>query len=342
MPVTDVGFFAFLITTFKDTLTTAADLLYPWVLGMLGFLLLLELIRVAWGIGIKDEHKVAAWAGYLIRFILLCLVIPRWEYFFTTVTTLGVNLGLHAGGNRIAQAQFLNPGSYLQLGVELGDILYQQWNASTITGAVQVALSPVMTAAYFLAWVVFLLAFFVMGLLIFMKQIEMAFALPALLVLLPFLAFGKTGWIGQGVVTYVVKLAYTFFLLALIASIVFPVAKGIALTTPDVRQALFFVFAAVTFVACFLVGPKMASNMMSGVFTLGAGSLANAALLGLHTATLATQTIQETTRRVVNTTGAVLREASGGAINVPTIPPAVGQGHLTQSLREGARHLHGS
>lgn len=340
MPVTDVGFFAFLITTFKETLTTAADLLYPWVLGMLGGLLFFELVRVAWGIGIKDDHKIAAWAGYAVRLILLVLIVPRWEYFFTTVTTLGVNLGLHAGGNRIAQAQFLNPGSYVQLGVEVGDILFRQWNASTITGAVQVALSPLVTAVYLLAWILFVLAFFVMGLIIFMKQIELAFALPALLVLLPFLAFGKTGWIGQGVVTYVVKLAFTFFMLALIASIVYPVAQGIALTTPDILQALFYVFAAITFAACFLVGPRMALNMMSGVFTLGAGSLANAALLSLQTVTLATHTVQETTRHLINTTGTVLREATGGAVNLPTIPPAVGRGTVTQSLRDGARHLH--
>jgi hypothetical protein len=339
MPITDVGFFAFLLTTFKDTLTQAADLLYPWVLGMLGILLLFELGRVCWGISVEG-HKAVALAGYAIRAILLCLIVPRWEYFFTTVTTLGVNLGLHAGGDRITQANFLNPGAYLQLGTDIGRLLYEQWDTSQITNAFQVVLSPVLTAGYFLAWIIFLVAFFVMALVIFMKQIEMAFALPALLVLLPFLAFGKTGWIGQGVVTYVVKLAYTFFMLALIASIVYPVAKGITLTTPDIRQALLLDFAAITFTACFIAGPMLARNIMSGVFTLGAGSLANAALLELQTLSLASRTLQETTRRVVNTTGAVVREASAGAINLPTVPPTVGRGHLTQSLRDGARHLH--
>ena len=80
--------------------------------------------------------------------------------------------------------------------------------------------------------------------------------------------------------------------------------------------------------------------MMSGVFTLGAGSLANAVLLSLHTLTLGSTTLQEGGRRLFNATGAALREASGGAVTLPTIPPRPGRSHVTQALRDGARHLH--
>jgi hypothetical protein len=339
MQPTQVGFFVLLISAFKDALTQAADNLYPWVLAMLGLLLFFELVRVCWGIGIEG-HKYAALASFVLKLLLLCLIIPRWEYFFTTLTTLGVNLGLHAGGDRITQANFLNPGAYLQLGTDIGQILYTQWDTSQLSNAFQVVLSPVLTAAYFLAWVIFLLAFFLMALLVFMVQIEAAFALPGLLVLLPFLAFGKTGWIGQGVVTYIVKLAYKFFMLAMIASIVYPVAKDITATTPDIRQALLLDFAAITLTACFVAAPIMARNMMSGVFTLGAGSLANAALLAMHTLSLGQTTVLEGGRRGFNATGHVLREASGGHVNLPTIPPRPGQGQLMHSLRDGARHLH--
>jgi len=170
MPTTQVTFFAFLIATFKEALTQAADALYPWVLGMLGLLLLFELGRVCWGIGVEG-HKVGALAGYVVRLAVLCYVVPRWEYFFTSLTTLGVNLGLRAGGNRITQAHFLNPGAYFQLGIDMGQMLYDQWNSSQITNALGIVFSPILTMAYFLAWVIFLIAFFVMALIIFMVQI---------------------------------------------------------------------------------------------------------------------------------------------------------------------------
>jgi hypothetical protein len=340
MPATDVGFFVFLINAFKDALTQAAENLYPWVLAMLGLLLFFELVRVCWGIGVEG-HKYAALATFLLKLLLLCLIIPRWEYFFTTLTTLGVTLGLHAGGDRLTQKTFLNPGAYLQLGTDIGGILYQQWDTSQMTNAFQVVLSPVLTVAYFLAWVVFLLAFFIMGLLVFMVQIEAAFALPGLLVLLPFLAFGKTGWIGQGVVTYAVKLAYKFFMLAMIASIVYPIAKDLTIPAPDIRQAIMFDFAAIVLVACFIAAPMMARNMISGVFTLGAGSAANAALLALHTVTLGQTTLIEAGRRTYNAAGHVLHEASGGRVQLPLLPPPrAGQGQILHSLRDGARHLH--
>lgn len=339
---TKIDFFVTLIEAFKEALSHATDALYPWVLGMLGILLTLEMGRVAYGIGIKDEKPGTAWIGFGIRLIVLCTLTTRWEYFFTTLTTQGMQLGLHAGGDRLKQANFLNPGAYLQLGLDLGQVLFEQWNKSAIATVADVLWSPGMTMAYFLAWVLFLLAFFVMALIIFITQIEMAFALPSLLVLLPFLAFGKTGWIGQGVVTYVVKLAYKFFCLALIASIAYPITKELALTqTPDIRQALLMMFAAGTILACYLMGPRLATNIMSGVFTLGAGSLANAGLLAFQTATLMRTLTQEVTRRTVNTTGAVLAEATGGRVQLPTMPPPRAHGsQLTTSLRDGARHLH--
>ena len=130
-------------------------------------------------------------------------------------------------------------------------------------------------------------------------------------------------------------------MLALIASIVFPIAKTITLTTPDIRQAVMLDFAAIILTACFIYAPAMARNMISGVFTLGAGSLANAALLAMHTISLGSATIQEGTRRVLNATGDVLREASGGYVNLPTIPPSPSRSQVTQHLRDGARHLNG-
>jgi hypothetical protein len=342
MPPTQIGFFVFLIQAFQEALSHATDALYPWVLGMLGILLTLEMGRVAYGIGIKDEKAGPAWIGFGVRLIVLCALTTRWEYFFTTVTTLGVQLGLRAGGDRLTPANFLNPGAYIQLGLDLGQILFEQWNKSAIATVTDVLWSPGVTFFYFLAWLLFLLAFFLMGLIVFAKQIEMAFALPSLLVLLPFLAFGKTGWMGQGVVTYILKLAYTWFLLALIASIAYPITKEMALSqSPDIRQALLMMFAGLTVLACYLLGPKMAVNIFSGVFTLGAGSMANAALLTLQTATLMKTLIHEVTRRTVNTTGAVLSEATGGRVQLPTIPPPrVHPGQLTASLRNGARHLH--
>jgi len=310
------------------------------VFTIFAFLLTLELLRVCWKIS-AEGHAVGTFVLFGLRTILLATLITRWEFFLTTATTLGVQLGLHIGQGRISQAQFLNPGAYVQLGVAIGQILYEQWSTSQLTNAFEIALSPLLTAGYFLAWLLFLLAFFAMALIIFMKQIELAFALPTLLLLLPFLAYGKTGWLGQGVLTYVAKMAYVFCMLALIASVVFPIMETATATEPDIRQAWMIVCVALTFLACFIAGPMMARNIMSGVFTLGAGSLANAALLAGQSLSAAKSTVQETTRRVVNTVAPMVSEATGGRVEVPHIPAAPRPQAVTQALREGARHLYG-
>jgi type IV secretion system protein TrbL len=340
MPVTQVAFFALLINTFKEVLSTATDAIYPWVYVMTAFLVMLELGRVCYGIEVQGQ-KAGALATWLIRVVFLSWVISNWEYLFSTCMLQGVQMGLRMGGNRISQENFLNPGAYVQLGIEVGDVLYQQWNTSQISNALGVVFSPFVTGGYFLAWVFFVICFFLMALTIYIVQIEMAFAVPTLLVLLPFLAFGKTGWMGQGTVTFLAKQAYLFLMLALIASVSVPIAQQITLThAPDIRQALLIDFAALALVVMFWKGPTYARNILSGVLTMGAGSVANAAVLASQTIVLGRDTLREIGRQALNTGALVVTAASGGVLTVPTIPKAPQAPHLTRTLQDSARHLH--
>jgi type IV secretory pathway TrbL component len=341
MDPTRVSFFVELLNAFKSALGQATELIYPWVFVTLSFFALLELLlRIARGLqsNTLGKHLV----GYAARLALLTWAVARWDWLFTLVIKQGIDMGLYMAGGTLRSAQFLNPGAYYQLGLDMSVVLLEQWDTSSIAGMVDVALSPVLTFGYFLAWVVFTACFAIMALVIFIVQIEQAFALPTLLVLLPFLMCKQTGWIGQGTVTYMVRLAYRFLMLALIVGIVKPVAETLTLAKPDIRQAYMLGCGAVTFLVCFLKGSSMAANILNGVLTLGGGSVAEAGALLLSTLQAGKAAALDVGRRGWNATGAGLDVATAGRVTLPTLPPprpTTPQLHST--LVQARRAMHG-
>jgi type IV secretory pathway TrbL component len=339
--VTKVTFFVELLQAFKDALSRAQDLIYPWVFLIFSVLALLALM-LAVARGVESSKMGKALVIWVLKIAALGWIIARWDWLFTLITRQGIDMGLHMAGDRITRAAFLNPGAYYQLGLDIGMPLLQALDTSVMVNMVQVVLSPVMTVMYFLAWLTFCVGFFVMGLTVFMIQIEQAFAIPTLLALLPFLACAQTGWVGQGAVTYGVKLAFRFLMLALIAGVVYPVTETILLTKPDLRQACMMACAAITFVVVFLKGSRMAGDIMSGVFTLGGGSMAEAGMLVMHTLTAGKTMILEGARRGWSAAGNVLDTATAGRATLSTIPPPrVPSSQLHTTLTNAARSLYG-
>jgi type IV secretion system protein TrbL len=341
MDPTRVSFFVELLNAFKSALGQATTLIYPWVFVTLSFFALLELLlSIARGLqsGTLGKHLV----GYGVRLVLLGWAIGRWEWLFTLVIRQGIDMGLYMAGGTLTSAQFLNPGAYYQLGLDMSGILLEQWNTSALAGMVDVVVSPVLTFGYFLAWVVFTTCFAIMALVIFIVQIEQAFALPTLLVLLPFLLCKQTGWIGQGTVTYMVRLAYRFLMLALIVGIVKPVTETMTLPKPDIRQAAMLACGAVTFLICFLKGSSMAANILNGVMMLGGGSVAEAGALLLSTLQAGKAAALDVGRRGWNATGAALDVATAERMTLPTIPPPrPSTPQLHSTLVQAGRAMHG-
>lgn len=351
MPTDQIGFFVVLIQAFKDTLASATQALYPWAFYLFGAMAGLEVARVCLGLVAHEEKLAPALINTGLKFGAVAYLLQRWEYFFTLMTAQGLQLGLLAGGNNLSKAQFLNPGAYFELGAQMGDLLFQQWNRSAIGTIGQMVVSPFMTTAYFVAWLLFLIAFVLLAAIVLMFQIKLAFCVPAMLTILPFLVWKGTAWLAQGIFSYTAKAAYHFFMLALTASIAFPIATLItAQEAPDIRQAMLLVGDAGLLVACFLMVPGMAKDIMSGVFTMGAGSLASAAFLSSSMLSTATKVLTQLGRAVVGAGRGLAgnfaggRAPGGGSGGFPSVvrvspPPAASPRLLQAGLRSGAQYL---
>jgi len=271
MDPTQIGFFVAIIQRFKDLsglMTTAAQ---AWVFWTFQVLVTLELARVCWRLTVVHE----AWAPLLMRLVILYSILgyvftgTHWEYLYTLTIGQGIQLGLRIAGNTMDPPQFLNPAFYFQQGLDVGVILVAQWNRVGITGLGQILLSIPTTLAYMFAWVVFLVAFLVMALTLFYLQIKTALAMPLIFVLLPALLYEKTEWIATGAIRYLVHLAYVFVALAVTAALTMPLVAQVTWTqAPDIQQALLFDVIALSMAGLFIAVPKMATNILSGIFQM--------------------------------------------------------------------------
>lgn len=340
MNPTQIQIFADMLQQFKETLIGVQDKMYPWVFAIFGLLLLLELGRTCTGI-VTGENRYAALLSYFIRLGLLCFVIPRWEYLYTTLLAFAVQFGLTSVGNVLTSANFLNPAAYIQRGDEMGAFLYAQWQTSSWVSITDIAISPLIALGLLIAWIVFFTAFVVMGLTLFAVQLEAAFAMPALLVLLPFLALKTTAWIGQGAVTFTVRIAFQFLILAIISSVVYPFTKGFAAASElDLRQIVLLLSWAIGLALLFVFGPKLARNIFSGAFSLGAGSASQVGMLVSYSMATTHVLAYQTARLGWNSAAGIVQGSSQGRINPPRIPPlSPSRTRLLQSLSNGARHL---
>jgi type IV secretion system protein TrbL len=228
------------------------------------------------------------WRGHLLEPILHTLFKAATVYWalynFPTLLNAArdtfVYLGLLAGGNHLTVQQFLDPGEWLNQGIRITALLYGSMHAGFGLTSIAQAIG------YFLLWLVFLGAFAVMAINIFVWQLELLIAAVMLLMLLPALACRSTAWMGQGALAYVINKSFRFGVGALLASLTFQVLPMLTVTTPVSFQSVAVSCIGGWAIAMlFLVCNKMASGFLAGIPQLGAGTVVST---GLATAGLVT------------------------------------------------------
>ena len=131
-------------------------------------------------------------------------------------------------------------------------------------------------ACLLFAWVLVLLAFFVLAVQLFITLIEFKLTTLAGFVLIPFGLFGKTAFMAERVLGNVISSGIKVLVLAVIIGIgstlfsQFP--AGFGGPTPTIDDAMAVVLAALSLLGLGIFGPGIANGIVSGGPQLGAGS----------------------------------------------------------------------
>ena len=183
-------------------------------------------------------------------------------------------LGITAGGGTMTADDLLRPGHLAGTGFEAAWPLLKQ--ASEMLGFTSFFDNFLTIAILLIAWLLVIIAFFVLAIQLFITILEFKLTALAGFVLVPFALWNRTSFLAERVLGNVVSSGIKVMVLAVIVGIgsgFFSEFVG-ALNgqEPDIGQAMSLVLASLALFGLGIFGPGIASGLVAGAPQLGAGA----------------------------------------------------------------------
>lgn len=297
----------------------------------------------------SDQARAVRGDGYLIG---------NWNSLARIVFESFAGLGLKASGTSLSSAEFLRPGRIAQVGLDAGRPILD--SISSLIGYVSFFENFVQIAVLLFAWIVVLLAFFILAIQLLVTLIEFKLTTLAGFVLIPFGLFGKTAFAAERVLGNVISSGVKVLVLAVIVGIGSTLfsqfTAGFGGNQPTIENAMALVLGALSLLGLGIFGPGIANGIVSGGPQLGAGSavgtglaaggvIAAGAGLAAGAAGLAGGAIAGAARggsAIATSAGNLFRtaqasgsEATGSTAESPLRSLAAGLGGRTRDARKG-------
>ena len=229
----------------------------------------------AWG---ADEDVLARLVKKTLFIGAFAFLISNWNALARVVFESFAGLGLKASGAGFTQADLLRPGRIAEVGLEAGMPILQ--SVGELMGFTSFFENFVQIAVLLFAWIVVLLAFFVLAIQLFVSLIEFKLVTLAGFVLVPFGLFNKTAFMAERVLGNVLSSGIKVLVLAVIVGIGSTLfgeftrtfGGGVAGAQPTIEDAAGLVLASLSLLGLGIFGPGIANGIVSGGPQLGAGA----------------------------------------------------------------------
>jgi type IV secretion system protein TrbL len=181
-------------------------------------------------------------------------------------------LGLKASGTAMTAADLMRPGFVASAGFDASRPLLEK--AGELIGITTFFSNFVTIAVLLLAWVIVLLAFFVLAVQLFIAIIEFKLTTLAGFVLVPFALFGQTAFLAERVLGNVISSGIKLMVLAIVVGIGSSIFGTLVRPTADITltQAASTILAAIAVFGLAVFVPGIAAGLITGAPQLGAGA----------------------------------------------------------------------
>ena len=266
------------IDQFLNTFTTYIDSGFGLLHGEVAFiattLIVIDVTLAAlfWSWG-ADDDIIARLVKKTLFVGVFAYLISNWNNLARIVFESFSGLGLKAAGSSLSATDFLHPGKIAQVGLDAGRPLLT--SISGLMGYVSFFENFIQIAVLLFAWVMVLLAFFILAIQLFVTLIEFKLSTLAGFVLIPFGLFGKSAFMAERVLGNVISSGIKVLVLAVIVGIgstlfsQFTTASGPQISIDD---AMAIVLAALSLLGLGIFGPGVANGLISGGPQLSAGA----------------------------------------------------------------------
>jgi type IV secretion system protein TrbL len=231
----------------------------------------------AWG---ADSDILARLVKKTLFVGAFAYIIGNWNNLAQIVFESFAGLGLQASGTGFSTADLMRPGRVAQVGLDAGRPILE--SISGLMGYVSFFENFIQIAVLFFAWIMVLLAFFLLAVQLFITLIEFKLTTLAGFVLIPFGLFGKTAFLAERVLGNVVASGVKILVLAVIigigSTLFAEFNAGFGGAQPNVEDAMAIVLAALALLGLGIFGPGIANGLISGGPQLGAGAAVGTSL----------------------------------------------------------------
>ena len=232
----------------------------------------------AWG---ADDDIIARLVKKTLFVGVFAYIISNWNFLAQIVFDSFAGLGLQATGTGFGADDLMRPGRVAQVGIDAGRPILEA--ISGLMGYISFFENFIQIAVLFFAWMMVLLAFFILSIQLFITLIEFKLTTLAGFVLIPFGLFGKTAFLAERVLGNVVSSGVKVLVLAVIVGIGSTLfgefTQGFGGEQPNIEEAMAIVLAALSLLGLGIFGPGIANGLISGGPQLGAGAAVGTGLV---------------------------------------------------------------
>jgi len=294
------------------------------------------LAGLAWALG--EDDAIQALAKKVLYVGFFAFVLNNWNRLAGLVFNSFAALGLKATGSGLSYTDFLHPGKLAQAGVQGANVLLSQ--IQRLAGFPDVFWNLSEILAMGLAWLVTLIAFFVLAILLFLAVIEFKLTTLKGFILVPFALWRGTAFIAEPVLGQVVTSGVRILVFAAVTGIGTQLFTQILPTNPtaelSLQDALTVLLASMTIAGLAFSANRIASGIVSGAPQLGLGAAAAPAAVVAGTVVLSGAAAGAAARAAASGVGDAASLA-GGARTAYALGAATSGGSISGGLAGVAR-----
>lgn len=317
----DSGILTNLLTTFVTAFSGGFSRIYPDAMGLLGILAVLEIAVAAVWWAIVEDNAIVNFLRKFIQIGFFIFIVTQYQTLIDVVLSGFVNTGLKAGGGG-SLALIKDPSQIIDYGFTATAPIFQHIQDYGPVDSLANLPDVIMTG---LSGILVLLAYFAIGIQVFITYLEFYIVSVLGLILVPFGVFKHTSFIAEKVFGGILAFGIRLMVLAFILSIAAPTLASIALPAePSFPEVMVMLLAALTVMGLSWHAPGIASGLISGSPSLtagaavgmgaaAAGGVAGAGLAAAAAAKGAARLGVSATKTAASTTGAVTTAARLGA-----------------------------
>jgi type IV secretion system protein TrbL len=269
------------IDQFLSVFSTYIDSGFGLLGGEVGFLsstlividVTLAALFWAWG---ADEDVLQRLVKKTLYIGVFAFIIGNFQSLAAIMLESFAGLGLKASGGAMAIGDFMRPGVVAETGLDAAQPLLDA--SADLVGPVGLFTNFVQIMILLIAWMIVVLAFFILAVQVFVTILEFKLVTLAGFVLIPFAFFGRTAFMAERVLGHIVSSGIKVLVLAVITGIGTTLfgrftQAGLG-PTPGIEEVMAIALGALTLLGLGIFGPSVANGIVAGGPQLGAGAAA--------------------------------------------------------------------